>query len=425
MSSRLELDELRERIGAGDVDTVLVAFPDLQGRLMGKRVTGHYFLDHVVDGEGIEACNYLLAVDVEMTPVPGYRFANWEQGYGDMKAVPDFATLRPVPWLEKTAIVLCDLVDEETATPVEVSPRRILQRQVERATAAGYTVKCGSELEFFLFRDSYEEAAAKGYADLEPHSPVIEDYHVLQTTRDEYLIRQIRNAMDASAVPVEFSKGEAGRGQHEINLEYADALEMADRHVIYKNGAKEIASLAGRSITFMAKYSMDAVGSSCHVHSSVWDGDGATSLMWSDDGPHHLSDIFRGWLGGLLATGRELAWLFAPSVNSYKRYQPESWAPTALAWGLDNRTCGFRVVGRGVHGIEHGLDPGAPYDGNAYAGQDLERVPETLVDAIGELERSEVAVKAFGSDVQEHLVNTARQEWAGFNRVVTDWERRR
>ena len=452
MSSGLGLDDLRERIGAGDVDTVLVAFPDLQGRLMGKRVTGHYFLDHVVDGDGIEACNYLLAVDVEMTPVPGYTFANWEQGYGDMKAVPDLTTLRPVPWLEKTAIVLCDLVDEETGAPVEVSPRRILRRQVERAAAAGYTVKCGSELEFFLFRDSYEEAAAKGYAGLEPHSPVIEDYHVLQTTRDEYLIRAIRNAMDASAVPVEFSKGEAGRGQHEINLEYADALEMADRHVIYKNGAKEIASLAGRSITFMAKYSMDEVGSSCHVHSSVWDGNGATSLMWSDDAPHNLSDVFRGWLGGLIATGRELAWLFAPSVNSYKRYQPESWAPTALAWGRDNRTCGFRVVGHGggfrvesrlpgadvnpylafaatiaggLHGIEHDLDPGTPFDGNAYAGDDLERVPETLVDAIGELERSEVAVKAFGSDVHEHLVNTARQEWAGFNRVVTDWERRR
>src|SRR5438270_872395 len=344
MSSPLELDELRERIGAGDVDTVLVAFPDLQGRLMGKRVTGHYFLDHVVDGEGIEACNYLLAVDVEMTPVPGYRFANWEQGYGDMKAVPDFATLRPVPWLEKTAIVLCDLVDEETATPVEVSPRRILQRQVERAAAAGYTVKCGSELEFFLFRDSYEEAAAKGYAGLEPHSPVIEDYHVLQTTRDEYLIREIRNAMDASAVPVEFSKGEAGKGQHEINLEYADALEMADRHVIYKNGAKEIASLTGRAITFMAKYSMDEVGSSCHVHSSVWDGNGAVSLM-----------------------------------------------------------C----------------------DGNAYEAGDIPRVPATLVDAITELEASEVAVKAFGSEVHEHLLNTARQEWLGFNRVVTDWERRR
>jgi glutamine synthetase len=450
--SKLELDDLRERIGTGAVDTVLVAFADLQGRLMGKRVTGHYFLDHVVDGEGIEACNYLLAVDVEMTPVPGYRFANWDQGYGDMKAVPDLSTLRPVPWLEKTAIVLCDLVDHESTTPVEVSPRRILQRQVERAAAAGYMVKCGSELEFFLFRDSYEEAAAKGYAGLVPHSPVIEDYHLLQTTRDEYLIREIRNAMDASGVPVEFSKGEAGRGQHEINLEYTDALEMADRHVIYKNGAKEIASLAGRSITFMAKYSMDEVGSSCHVHSSVWSADGTTSLMWNDEGPHHLSDEFRGWLGGLLATGRELAWLYAPSVNSYKRYQPESWAPTALAWGRDNRTCGFRVVGHGdayrvesrlagadvnpylafaatiaggLHGIEHGLDPGAPWNGNAYAADGVARVPGTIVDAIAELEHSEVAVKAFGSDVHEHLVNTARQEWAGFSRVVTDWERRR
>ena len=443
-AAALSLDTLRKQIGSGDVDTVLVAFSDLQGRLMGKRVTGHYFLDHVVEGEGIEACNYLLAVDVEMTPVPGYKFANWEQGYGDMQAVPDLTTLRPVPWLEKTALVLCDLIDHETGTPVEVSPRRILQRQIERAAAAGYVVMCGSELEFFLFRDSYEDAAAKGYAGLEPHSPVIEDYHVLQTTRD--------NAMDGAGVPVEFSKGEAGRGQHEINLEYAGALEMADRHVIYKNGAKEIASLAGRSITFMAKYSMDEVGSSCHVHSSVWDADGTTSLMWDENGPDELSDVFRGWLGGLLATGRELSWLFAPTVNSFKRYQPESWAPTALAWGRDNRTCGFRLVGRGpsfrvesrlpgadvnpylafaatiaggLHGIEHDLDPGPRYDGNAYAARDVARVPETLVEAIAELEKSEVAGKAFGAEVHEHLVNTARQEWAGFNRVVTDWERRR
>src|SRR5256886_13646332 len=298
--ARLTLELLREQIGSGGVDTVLVAFADLQVLLIEKRVTGHYCLDHC-EGAGMEACNYLLAVDVEMTPMPGYRFANWEQGYGDMKAVPDLTTLRPIPWLEKTALVLCDLVDHETGTPVEVSPRRILQRQVERAAAAGYTIKCASELEFFLFRDSYEEAAAKDYTGLEPHSPVIQDYHMLQTTRDEHLIRAIRNAMDAAAVPVEFSKGEAGKGQHEINLEYADALEMADRHVIYKNGAKEIASLAGRSITFMAKYSMDAGGSSCHVHSSVWDADGMTSLHLTDDGPHHLSDVFRGWLGGLLA----------------------------------------------------------------------------------------------------------------------------
>jgi glutamine synthetase len=221
----LALKTLREEIGNGEIDTVLVAFPDLQGRLMGKRVTGHFFVDHVLapgaDGQpaGIEACNYLLAVDVEMTPVPGYDFANWDQGYGDFKALPDLETMRSVPWLEKTALVLCDLVDEETRVPVEVAPRQILRRQVERAADLGYKVKCGSELEFFLFRDSYEEAAAKGYADLEPHASVIEDYHVLQTTRDEYLVRAIRNGMDAAGVPVEFSKGEAGRGQHEINLE--------------------------------------------------------------------------------------------------------------------------------------------------------------------------------------------------------------
>lgn len=454
----LEVAALREQIGRGEIDTVIVAFPDLQGRLMGKRVTGHFFLDHVLAPgsggvpTGIDACNYLLAVDVEMTPLPGYGFANWEQGYGDFTAIPDLATLRPVPWLEQTALVLCDLVDEETGAPVEVSPRQILRRQIARAAAAGYSVQCASELEFFLFRDSFDEAAAKGYAALTPHSSVIEDYHVLQTTRDEYLIRQIRNGMDAAGVPVEFSKGEAGRGQHEINLAYAEALEMADRHVIYKNGAKEITSLAGRSLTFMAKYSMDEVGSSCHVHSSVWDAGGEQSLMWSDDADHHLSPVFRGWLGGQLAAGRELAWLFAPTVNSYKRYQPESWAPTALVWGRDNRTCGFRVVGHergfrvesripgadvnpyltfagaiaaGLHGIEHGLDPGPPFAGNAYEATDVARVPASLADAIDELERSEIAIKAFGTDVHEHLVNTARQEWASFGRTVTDWERRR
>jgi glutamine synthetase len=333
-----------------------------------------------------------------------------------------------------------------------VSPRRILQRQVERAAAIGYRVKCGSELEFFLFRESYEDAEALDFAGLTPHSSVIEDYHVFQTTRDEYLIRQIRNGMDAAGIPVEFSKGEAGKGQHEINLRYADALTMADRHVIYKNGAKEIAALNERALTFMAKYSMDEVGSSCHVHSSVWTADGATSLMWDADAPDHLSRVFRGWLGGLVATGRELAWMFAPTVNSYKRYQPESWAPTALAWGRDNRTCGFRLVGHGqgfriesripgadaniylafaatiaagLHGIEQGLEPPPILEGNAYEAPDIPHVPWTLPDAIAEFERSEVADAAFGSDVHFHLLNTARQEWATFNRAVTDWERRR
>jgi len=447
----LDVGQLRAMIGSGDIDTVLVVFPDLQGRFMGKRVTGHFFLDAVIEGS-IEACDYLLAVDVDMTPLPGYRFTNWEQGYGDFSGVPDLSTLRLVPWLEKTALVICDLVDESGRAPVEVSPRRILQRQIERAAECGYQVKIGAELEFFLFRDTYAEAAAKGYAGLTPHSDWIEDYHILQTSRDEYLIRQIRNGMDAAGVPVEFSKGEAGRGQHEINLEYADALEMADRHTVYKNGAKEIADANGRSLTFMAKYDMDEVGSSCHIHSSVWDKRGRRSLMYDAKGPDRMSPVFRHWLGGLLDASRELAWLFAPNVNSYKRFQPDSWAPTAVAWGKDNRTCGLRVVGHeqgyrvesripgadanpylafaaviaaGLHGIEHQLDPGPALDGNAYVDPDVVHIPSTLVEAIELFEHSDVARSAFGDDVHFHLLNTARQEWNTFNRVVTDWELRR
>jgi len=433
----------------GEIDTVLVCFPDLQGRLMGKRVTGRYFCDTVMDGT-IEACDYLLAVDVDMTPLPGYRFANWDLGYGDMSAVPDLATLRRVPWIERTALVVCDLVEEGSREPIEVSPRRVLRRQLERAAAHGLTVKIGAELEFFLFRDSFEEAREKGYRDLRPHSDWIEDYHILQTTRDEYLIREIRNGMDAAGVPVEFSKGEAGYGQHEINLVYAEALEMADRHAIYKNGTKEITAAHGRAVTFMAKWTMDDVGSSCHIHSSVWADGGTTSLAVTDgDDPRALSPTVSHWLGGLLAASRELTLLFAPNVNSYKRFQPDSWAPTAVAWGDDNRTCGLRIVGHGahrrvesripgadvnpylayagviaagLHGIENEIDPGPPYSGNAYEATDVERIPSTLVEAIDLFAGSAIAREALGDDVHHHVLNTARQEWAAANRTVTDWE---
>src|SRR3954470_4635012 len=449
----LHASKLEQAIGEGEVDTVLVAFPDLQGRLVGKRGTGHYWIEGMDSGfQAVHACNYLLAVDSEMNVLPGYAFANWEQGYGDMAARPDLATIRRIPWLEQTALVLCDLVDEEHNEPIEVSPRRILQRQVERAHAAGYSMMFASELEFFLFRESLEQAAAKDYANLTPHSLVVEDYHILQTTRDEYLIRAIRNGIDGAGVPVEFSKGEAGRGQHEINLVYASPIEMADRHVIYKNGAKEIAAQHGRAITFMAKYSAEEVGSSCHVHSSVWSPDGSSSLMWDDDAADHLSPTLRGWLGGQMACGRERAWMYAPTVNSYKRYQPESWAPTALAWSVDNRTCGLRIVGHGasfrlesripggdvnpylayaatiaagLHGIEHGIAPSPRFDGNAYAAEDLARVPSSLAEATDAFTTSKVAADAFGVDVHDHLLNTARQELAHFNRAVTDWERRR
>jgi glutamine synthetase len=449
----LEATKLEALIDAGDVDTVLVAFPDLQGRLVGKRVTGSYWRNQMRAGrEPLHMCNYLLAVDSEMNVLPGYEFASWDQGYGDMACQPDLATIRTIPWLEKTVLVLCDLLDEETNAPVEVSPRRILQRQVERAAAAGFTLNFASELEFFVFRESLEEAAAKNYANLTPHSLVVEDYHILQTTRDEYLIRDIRNGINDAGVPVEFSKGEAGKGQHEINLVYANAVEMADRHVIYKNGVKEIAAQHKRAVTFMAKFSSDEVGSSCHVHSSLWSPDGHDALMWDATAPDQLSPAMRGWLGGQIVCGRELAWMYAPTVNSYKRYQPESWAPTALAWSVDNRTCGYRIVGHGasfrlesripgadanpylafaatiaagLHGIEQGLDPGPRFNGNAYAAPDLPRVPSSLVEATDAFAVSKVAADAFGAGVHDHLLNTARQEWLHFNRAVTDWERRR
>jgi glutamine synthetase len=446
------LDQLEGMIGDGSIDTVLVAFPDNQGRLVGKRVMAQFFLDTVANGS-VEACNYLLAVDVDMTPLPGYRAFNWEQGYGDFSCVPDLGTIRLVPWLEKTALVLCDVVDEhDKTTPVEVAPRSILKAQEARAAELGYTVNIGAELEFFLFKDSYAEAAEKRYQGLVPHSDVIEDYHIFQTTRDEYLIRAIRLGLQAAGVPVEFSKGEAGKGQHEINLLYATATEMADRNTIYKNAAKEIADQHGRSLTFMAKYDMDEVGSSCHIHSSLWDEQGTTSLMWDPTQPNNLSDTFRHWLGGLVHCSRELTLLFAPTVNSYKRFQPDSWAPTAVAWGLDNRTCGLRLVGHGqgyrvesripgadvnsylafagviaagLHGIEHQLEPGEPFVGNAYTDPDVEHIPSTLVEAIELWRGSEVARAAFGEEVHHHILNTAEQEWAAFNRAVTDWELRR
>ncbi len=445
--------ELADQIEMGKIDTILVVFADLQGRLMGKRVTGHYWLRQMHRGEGeLHACNYLLAVDADMTVLPGYKFANWELGYGDFALRPDLTTIRRIPWLDATALVMCDLVDEVDGAPIEVSPRRILQRQVERAHALGYDVMMASELEFLLFRESLDEAAAKHYGDLTPLSNVVLDYHILQTTRDESIIRAIRNGMDGAGVPVEFSKGEAELGQHEINLEYADAVTMADRHVIYKNGAKEIAHQHGHAITFMAKYDIDKVGSSCHIHSSVWNRDASRSLMWDETAPHHHSKVTAGWLGGLIACARELAWMHAPTVNSYKRYQPESWAPTAIAWGDDNRTCGFRIVGHGqsfrvesripgadanpylafaatiaagLHGIEAGLTPGERFVGNAYVADDIERVPWNIVEAIELFEASKVAAAAFGDDVHYHLLNTARQEWVSFNRHVTDWERRR
>lgn len=446
----LTTDHLSTLVDEGLVDTVLVVFPDLQGRFMGKRVRAEHFLAELpANGGTVEACNYLLAVDVDMTVLEGFRFANWDQGYSDVRCRPDLSTLRLLPWLERTALVICDLYDE-AGSPVEVSPRRILQRQIDRAAAMGFTVKCGTELEFFLYEESYRQAWKQDFRELTPSSDYIIDYHVLQTTRDEWFLRDVRNSMAGAGIPVEFSKGEAGLGQHELNIRYADALACADHHAIYKNGIKEMAALRDVSVTFMAKPSMGDAGSSCHIHSSLWSPDGETSLMAGDD-PHGMSETFRGWMGGLMATAAELAWCWAPYVNSYKRYQPGSWAPTAIGWGADNRTLGLRVVGHGqgmrvesripgadvnpylalaatiaggLHGIESGIDCGEPYLGNGYEA-DLPRIPHTLVDAISRFRSSALATAAFGEEVHWHLLHLAEAEWDTFNGAVTDWELRR
>jgi len=446
----LTLQTLPHQIQSGEVDTVVVAFPDLQGRPVGKRVTGAFFLDHVLD-HGIEVCDYLLACDVDMQPLPGYDFADWETGYGDLNAVVDPDTVRLLPWQPGSVLVLCDLLTM-AGEPVEVSPRRILRRQLERAAAHGLEIKCATELEFYLFRDSFDEAADKGWRGVVPHSDTIEDYQLLQTSREEYVIGRIRNQMIEAGIPVEFSKGEAGVGQHEINVTYGGALEVADRHLVFKNGVKEIAAQLGRSATFMAKWSMATAGSSCHIHVSLWDAATSAPLMAPADGDDPgsgLSTVGRQFVAGQLFAATQLAWCFAPYVNSYRRFVPDSWAPTAAVWGEDNRTCGFRVVGAGsarrvenripgadvnpylalaasiaagLWGIDHQLELGPAFTGNAYHSPDVPRIPSNLAEAIDGLASSEVAAEAFGPEVHHHLLNTARQEWASANRVVTDWE---
>lgn len=453
MSHRVQVtrDALEGSIRSGEIDTVVMAFPDLQGRLVGKRATGRFFLEHAAT-EGTENCDYLIACDIDNNPVEGYRFASYEQGYGDMLARPDWSTIRLIPWVERTAMVMCDLHDVRTGELIEVAPRTVLRRQVEAAAALGFVPMVASEIEFYLFRDSYDEAHDKGYRDLRPHSPWLEDYHVLQTTKDEYVIGDIRRQLEAAGVPVEFSKGEAGRGQHEINLDYTTAVEMADRNTVYKTAAKEIAHQHGRSVSFMAKYDFSDTGSSCHVHSSLWSRDGELALFDDHDDPHGMSELFRHYLAGLVSTAREFSLLWAPTVNSYKRFQPGSWAPTGVGWGVDNRTLGFRKVGHGrgtrvecripgadansyfvfagqiaggLHGIRHRLELPEPHVGNGYTSTDIDRIPWNLPDAIALWERSDIARECFGDDVHHHVLTMARAEWAAFNQTVTDWELRR
>ncbi len=452
-SGMLRADELASLVERGEIDTVLTVFPDLYGRLLGKRVTGRFFLKQVESG-GMHVCDYLLACDMEMDPIPGYRFASWETGYGDMQCVPDATTLRRAAWLERTALVLCDLRTEPEGNPIEVSPRRMLQRQVERARKAGYRVMGGSEIEFYLFDESYESARSKQFHSLKTASSYIEDYHIMQGSREDATVGAIRRALDASGVPVESTKGEWGPGQQELNLEYSEALLQADRNVIYKHAAKEIADQHGKALTFMSKWDEKLAGSSMHVHISLWnEADGRSAFAGEAPvGPVNASETFRWFLGGMIAHTRELTACFAPLVTSYKRFQAGSFAPTSVAWSHDNRTAGFRVVGQGdslriecripgadanpyivyaaivaagLDGIEQRTEPPAVFAGDIYQARDLPRVPSTLPEAISEFEQSEFARTAFGAEVAGHFLHFLKTEQRKFDEVVTCWERSR
>ncbi len=441
-------DDLRSLVSAGEVDTVLVAFTDGYGRLLGKRIDADFFVDHTI-GHGTHACDYLLTVDMEMEPVAGYEYASWELGYGDFHLVADLATLTRAGWTDSSAIVLCDVVDVQTHAPVAVAPRSMLATQVERATALGFSVKAASELEFFLFDDSYRDAHRKGYADLEPAGWYIEDYHLLQGARVEGYVGAARRALTATGIPVESSKGEWGRGQHELNIRYADVSTMADRHSLMKHAMKELAESQQLSVTFMAKPSSDEAGSSSHLHLSLWDADAEANVF---DVGGERSDVFRWFLGGWMAGTADFMAFYAPTVNSYKRYVDGSWAPTRIAWSQDNRTAGFRVVGEGpslriecripgadcnpylaytaalasgLRGIEQQIEPPPAFDGDVYEAADLPRVPRTLEHAADRFADSTLVREALGPAVRDHYVKFFQVEVDAFQASVTDWERQR
>jgi glutamine synthetase len=440
----MSVEELRVQVSADEIDTVIVAITDMQGRLQGKRIDATHFLADVLE-HGTEGCNYLLAVDVEMSTVEGYSISSWERGYGDFVMAPDLATLRHVPWQPGTAMVLADVLWLD-GSPVVESPRQILHAQLDRLAERGWTAFVGTELEFILFDDSYEQAWTKNYTELTPSNQYNVDYSILGTSRVEPLLRAIRLGMRGAGMQVESVKGECNPGQHEIAFKYTDALSTCDNHVIYKNGAKEIAAQHGSSLTFMAKYNQQE-GNSCHVHLSLRTSDGEP--VFAGDRPGGVSPVFEQFVAGQLAALREFAYCFAPNINSYKRYQPGSFAPTAVMWGLDNRTCAVRVVGHGqslrfenrvpggdvnpylavaamiaagLHGVDNSLALPEPFGGNAYV-SDAPRVPATLREAAGLWHDSAIARAAFGDAVVDHYANAARVELAAFDAAVTDWER--
>ncbi|MEV6176606.1 glutamine synthetase family protein [Streptomyces sp. NPDC052016] len=443
----LGIEELHALVAGGEIDTVVLAFPDMQGRLQGKRFAARFFLDEVLH-HGTEGCNYLLAVDTDMNTVDGYAMSSWDRGYGDFAMRPDLATLRRVPWHPGTALLIADLAWED-GSPVVAAPRQILRRQLERLAEHGWTAQVGTELEFIVFKDTYEQAWDAGYRGLTPANQYNIDYSILGTGRVEPLLRRLRNEMAGAGLTVESAKGECNPGQHEIAFRYDEALVTCDQHAVYKTGAKEIAAQEGVSLTFMAKYN-EREGNSCHIHLSLADADG-TNAMASADDPHAMSDTMRHFLAGQLAALRDFSLLYAPNINSYKRFQRGSFAPTAVAWGHDNRTCALRVVGHGrslrfenrlpggdvnphlavaalvaagLHGVEQKLELPEPCPGNAYTA-DHAHVPTTLREAAELWENSPIAKAAFGDEVVAHYANMARVELEAFDAAVTDWELRR
>ena len=459
----MNLAQLKSQVKSGTIDTILVAFPDPFGRLVGKRFRADFFLASVVK-HGTHGCNYLLTVNLDMDPLDGFNVASWEKGFGDFVFRPDLETLRVLPWQAGAAFVLCDLARED-GTLVAEAPRSVLRRQLDLLGKQGMTCLCASELEFYLFNQTYHAAHTGGYRDLQPSSDYRIDYHLMQPTRDEPLLRAIRNGMCAARVPVESSKGEWSRGQHEINFVCAAPLPMADMHAVFKQGVREIAEQHGKAVTFMAKYAPGEAGSSCHIHVSLWKG--GKNLFWERGTRNaergmkksgHLShatchsSLFKQFLGGLMKYSPELCLFFGPTINSYKRYQPGSWAPTRMAWAVDNRTTGFRVVGEGgsfrienrmpgadanpylafaamlaagMAGVREGLDCGPEYHGNAYVDKNLTRLPSSLRDATDLFAESKFARSAFGDDVVDFYTRHARLEHEAFGNAVTDWEKQR
>lgn len=447
----LTVEQLKNQVAQEEIETVIVAFTDHYGRLTGKRFDAEFFLESAVE-DGTHACDYLLTTDMELEPVPGYSLANWELGYGDFHLVPDLSTLRMANWLDRTAVVFCDVIDDKSHDYVLQAPRSILRKQLVQAGEMGFDCFAASELEYYLFENNYREAAEQHYQELKPRGWYLEDYQILQSTRIEDFTAAARRHLKYSGVPVENSKGEWGLGQHELNVRYAEALTMADRHIVLKQCLKELADSMGISLTFMAKYHTDRAGSSCHIHLSLW-RDGENAFHGDNDyGPVHGSQEFWWFLGGWMAHVPDVMPFYAPTVNSYKRYVDASWAPTRLAWSYDNRTAGFRVVGKGsslriecripgadcnpylafaaalasgLDGIRNKIEPPAVFEGDIYAAKHLPRVPYTLAQAVDQFERSDFAKATFGEAVVEHYTHFFRTEQQAFNESVTDWERKR